>query len=477
MEKHGRKIKMEEEAKQYLTEKVRMAESALDKWSKNSIGVGLVDLYNENPEKARMTAMMLENQESHMKRLSETIISQTFQTRPENVLKVVRIGTANSKRGDIFTEVPLTTTDDAIYYINMTYENTIAGKQQTAADLLYEKAYFTSVGENQYKDTVGNGGAGYTITPDHVPIIPGKVLILLDGVLVAYDDGALGFTKVGAALTTGSINSYAAGVVSLTFAAIVPITSTIRVISHFDSENSNLYPYYPKVSLDITKQRFSARPMPLGYTYTLMTNLVLETTGLGGVEDHLLAAVGDEHAKAKDYRAIARAVQVAKGNTNYTFNANFAAEGEISDKLHAQKLLSCINDISGALYNDIKRGVINKVVAGSQVVTYMKKHDLWKDDLADVRTGVFKAGTLSDIEVFQCPADAALVPSNGALLTYKNPLQPLDIGLVFGVLTELTASLTYPQMYVDGNICVVEDNKLIQPKFMRYLTLTGLPTY
>jgi len=476
----------ESEAKQYMAKKVRFEEACLNKWSKNEIGYGLEDMFAKNPSKARRVAMLLENQEKMLKRLSEAQISQSFQTRPENVLKVARIGTANSKRGDFAHEVALQTTDDAIFYIKTLYANTIAGKEQTADQMTYEKPYYTSAGEIQRKETVGNAGPTYTIIVDKYPIIPGKNVILLDGEFVAYDN------NIGAVTTAGALVSYntakftsgsfvaSTGVFTLVFAANVAASSTITIVSQYDSEQSALYDYVPKMNIEVTKKRFSARPMSLGYSYSMMTELVLNITGIGNTEELLLSMVGDEHAKAKDYRAIQRMHSLALTNGTYTFDAAFNTQGELSDKMHAQKILSAINDISGALYNSISRGVINKIIAGSQAVTYFKKHDLWKDDMTDNRVGVFKAGTLSDIEVYQCPsigATSPLIKPNQAICTYKNPDQPLDIGIVFGVLTELTAALLYPNMYIDGQLAIVEDSLVIDPRFVRLLEISNLPVY
>jgi len=472
-----KKTNLEESAQKYLKEASNRGEVLFEKWRKSVPGEGLENLYDYNPIKAKNVAVMLENQERHLQQYSETTISQNFQTRPENVLKIVRIGSANSNRGNIFTEIPLMTTDDAIYFLNLTYENTITGKDQTADEYMYEKAYQFSAGEVQYIDTVGTAGTTYSITVDNLPILPNKVFILLDGQLVGYDDGSLTITPQGTLLTSGSIDAYSTGVVSLIFASAIAATSTIRVITHFDAEESAMYTNYPKISINVSKERFNARLMPLGYSYSMMTATMFETTGLGNLEDDLLLAVGDEHAKAQDYRAVGIGMSIAKTNTAYSFNTDFASQGEISDKLHAQKISSFFSDMSGDIQNDIKRGVLNRIVAGSKAVTYFKKHDLWKDDLSQRRTGMYKAGTLSDIEVYQCPTLTGTLASNEGFATYANPEQPLDVGVAFGVLTQLTSKLAYPQFYVDANIGIVEDFKIINKKFARKFTLANLPSY
>jgi hypothetical protein len=478
MLKHGRKENFKEEAGQYLATRRMNQDRLLEKWSKVDVGAGLVDLFSKYPSRARNTAQLVENQERHMKKLTETIISQTFQTRPENVLKVVRIGSANSNRGDIFTEFPLTTVDDAIYFITMTYEQSLRGA--TADQKLYEKINKYYAGET-YETVSSGSGTSHTISCLNYPLVKGKVLILIDRELVAHDMSEHGtadttgtLTIVNSAKVTSGTVVYSSGVVSLTLPVSTAAASVVA-IAQFDSEKSTLFDQYGTVSLTVTKERFNARPQPLGYTYSSMIELMLGTEGLGDVEDLLVGAVGDEHAKSRDYKAIALARSIALTNgAAYEFDTNFSTAGEVSDKMHAQKLLSKIGSIGGLIYDDVKRGMVNKAVAGSQALQYMKKHDLWKDDTAQVRTGVFKAGSLSDIDVYCCPAESAMVANDEILLTFKNPLEGLDIGLAFGVLTEMTASLAYPQFYTVGNVCAVEDYKPITKQFIRLLKLTNL---
>jgi hypothetical protein len=481
MEKHGRKApNLSSEGEAYLATRKTIGNKLVEKWNRTDVGVKLDALYDKNPQKARNTAILIENEEKYLKKLNEAIISQNFQTRPENVLKIVRIGSANSNRGDIFTEFPLTTTDDAIYFIDMIYESALRGS--AASDKIYENINRFYAGEMYETSTTGTTATQYSITLGTVPVVKGKIWILLDREFVGYDDGngtivnAPGNTKLKVVPTSTyqTVTSYTLGTLKLEFTDAVAATSTIVVLAQFDSESSTLFSSYGKVSLSVSKKRFNARPMPLGYTYSTMTELMLGTTGLGNVEDLLIGAVGDEHAKSRDYKAVGLARSLALQNTQYTFDTNFAANGEVSDKLHAQKLLPKIGVIGGAIYDDIKRGKVNKMICGSQAIEYVKKHDLWKDDTTQVRTGVYFAGKLSDIDVYVCPADASLVAVNEILVTWKNPIEGMDTCLAFGVLTELTASLSYPQFYVDGNVASIEDYLAITPKFVRLLTLSNL---
>ena len=76
------------------------ADKLVERWSKMpEIGEGLVDLPTN---KARNTAILLENQARSMAKMTEAQLSTNFQGySPENVLRVVRFAYPQSVRGDI----------------------------------------------------------------------------------------------------------------------------------------------------------------------------------------------------------------------------------------------------------------------------------------------------------------------------------------------------------------------------------------
>ena len=445
----------------------------VEKWSKFDIAKEIKTLRESNPWKARNVAMACELQEQYMKEfLTETVVSTSFgqSVRPEHLMRVVVIGSANSNRGDIFTEFPITTTDDAIFYVNRNYESAVRGA--TAGQFIYESTNQYYAGET-YAGTVGTGnGVTLTFTSAALtpfPFIPFQTRILVGGVQVAVDNGS--GTLTGSTLDANSTNTctYATGVIVVTFSAgNAPANgAVISAIFNWDSENSGNYTSVGTVSLSVVKKRFNARPVPLGYSFSALTSLVLGTTGLGDARDLLLSAVADEHAKSKDYRAIARARQIGLGNGLATFNADFATAGEVSYKSWAQQILPFIKKQGAVIYDSIKRGQINKIVAGSTLSTYLQQHDLWKDDTTQPRIGCYKAGTLSDIDVYTCPADTTLVNTNDMIMTFKNPQEGLDITLVYGVLTEISAALDYPDFYTRGAIAAIEDCLVVNSSFVR----------
>ena len=487
MLKHGRqpnKDQMQAQAAEYWRQRRQLEEAAVSLWSKTRIAGDtttakkLQALYESNPRKARFVAAALSNQDKALKLMSETTMAQAFgpTLRPENFLNAVYIGNANSKRGDIFTEIALQSVDDAIIYINMKRADSLRGS--TAGDYMYSTTNQYYEGET-YTGAVGTSdGATTSYTSSAMailPLIPYSIRVLVDGAQVGVDTGS-GVIS-GATLDTGSVVDYTTGIITVVFkSGYVPDSgAAITVIYNWNSESaSNFASYVGKMDIELTKLRFSALPYPLGYSISAMTQLMFDRNGIGDAMQMLEQAIGDEHARAKDFRAIARARQLALGNAQLTFDTNFGNVGELSAKSRAQIITNTIGKATAALQNDLQRGAINKIVAGQDAVNYFTLHDQWVPDNTDGRYGVYKAGTLNGMEVFACPADTGLVATNEALLTFKNEDQPMDTALIFGNVTDIDASLTYPNFVTDSYSAVVEDSKAINGKFVRLLTLQNL---
>ena len=484
MQKHN--VNLKEESSVALAARRMNQDRLLERWVRTDVGKGLDKLYASNPSRARNTAMAIQMQEAYMKakwrKLSEALTSANFTTTPETVLKIVRLGVANSCRGDIFTEYPLQSTDDAIYFIDATYEQSLRGA--TAGHNMYEKSnkYYAGSTFTIALGTCTGGELTYTIaSTTYIPINPFTARILYTNTAtgvtsyVGADNGAN--TMVGSLLNSSGTNTinYATGACTVTFTAN-PAAGTLALEYNYSLENSNNYTQVGTVGINVRKERFQAYPVPLGYNFSDMAAITLETTGLGDIHEMLLQFVGDQHSRARDFKAIGFGRQVANGNTTYTFNTDFAAAGEISAKSHAQNLLPAIQNVGDAIYDSIQRGKINTIVAGSKALTYMKRHDLWKTGVEGYEWGVFKAGKLDEISVFSCPADSAVIANDELILTFKNPTDSTntDMSIVYGVLTEISAELRYPEFYTVGQLASIEDKKIVNSSYLRLMTLTNL---
>ena len=123
------------------------ADKLVERWSKMpEIGEGLVDLPTN---KARNTAILLENQARSMAKMTEAQLSTNFQGySPENVLRVVRFAYPQSVRGDIFTEFAMTSVKDSIKYIRPVYTNSQTGEPIDRAS----DGEFKTNGANEFMD-------------------------------------------------------------------------------------------------------------------------------------------------------------------------------------------------------------------------------------------------------------------------------------------------------------------------------------
>jgi len=508
IEKHGRRkmteSQMREEVRQKWMEKSKLGEALLNKWGRTDIlGPTITKMSEAQSKKFSRAAISVQNQENVFKRMSEQTYSTTFGSavRPEHMLRAVFLGAANSHRGDIFTEYPLVTTDDALFYIQATVDKTLRGAN--AGDRTYETMNPWYSGEEYFENDLGAFSSGST-TPVvltatmYKPLIPFSIRVALGatstsgGAIVAADDGS--GRLVGQFIDSNKSKvDYTTGIVTIAFVSDPPFpvgANTLGVSYQWNSELQENYwdaktnPNDPSsagpwatISLELKKIRFNARPMPLGYRISAMAELMFEKTGLGDARGYLAEAIAQEHARARDYRALARARQVALTNATESFDTDFASAGEISFKSHAQRIINVIEGVGSKIYDEIKRGGITKIVAGAQATTYLKIHDLWTDDITEGtgKNGLYRSGSLSNMEVYTCPAEDYLIQTKEMMLVYKNPVEGMDTSLVFGNIAEIDSALQYPNFITEGNTATVEDAKVINPKFVRLLTLENLP--
>jgi hypothetical protein len=178
----------------------------VESWSRTPVGVKLDKLYAKNPDKARRVAFALRNEHAELTRLKEdgTQIKSVFNTRPENVLRIIRIGVAQSNRAEIGHEWQLVTPDDAFYFVDTKYGSTKRGA--TIGGLIYEDAINTSYASeyNKTAEQTGNGSTqSFTFNFSPVPVVPLSVRLIVGGKQIANDDG--NGSWVGSGVSSGSI--------------------------------------------------------------------------------------------------------------------------------------------------------------------------------------------------------------------------------------------------------------------------------
>lgn len=490
-----------DEMKMFLSERKKYGDDCVTYWDRKAAGTGLSRLYAENRQRARNSSMLLSNQERYLASLRENQVKDDFKITPEHVLRIVRIGTANSNRGDFATEWPLVVPDDAIYFVDRVIGRNVSAQSRlkSANDVgrrLYEVVapnYATEITTISYtapaSGATHTGTGGTAMTP--TPVIAGRIDVIVDGIAVGSDDGAGHF--VGLVIDSDPAQNevdYTTGAFKLRFLTAVDLPddlpagmgevttgATVTLEFHFDSENSANYGQFGDIEIAVTRKRFNARPMPLGYEYSMLMEAQLGLTGVGNAKDMLVQAIGDEHAIRRDYKAIQVMKRYALRNGLDTFNANFADEGEDNDFNHAQRFITKVAIMSGQVYKSQKRGMLNTAIAGPTALAYLSKMIKWEEDVTQDRVaGTFLAGTIGKMKVYGSVSDpdVGLLDDDEVLFTYKNLQEEGECAVAFGVLMELTASLTFPELYTRGTLATIEDFLVINSNFLRILKINNI---
>jgi len=470
-----------EEKNQLMSERRQRADMLVEKWSKvKTIGEGMTENYDASPDRIRGLAIVLENQERHLKSLTETQISNAFQTTPQNVMRIIRLGYPNSVRGEIFLEWAMETARDSIYYLSPVYSSSLRGS--TAGDVTHqsggvyryaseiEEASMTGVVDGANKVFTGSN-AGNLANP---PVRPFTVKVLVDDVIVGTDDGS--GNVVGSSLDASATNTvnYTTGAMTVTFTVAPLVGSVVTEQYFYDSEVASQYTDLGHIEIQLKDYLFRAKPWPLGVSWSKMTELLLGTTLDIDAEEALIRGAGDEVKKSLDMLSVVEGYRYAKGNSTVTFDADFAAAGADSEVAHAQSITRKIADAGNVIYNVLNRGGVTKIYGGPGAVNYLQLHRRFTSEGKQPAVGVYKVGSLDGMDIYKTPTTA--VPNSELVCVYKNELVPEDVGICWATLIPLyqTQTLEFKNQYKETGLAFYGDYKALQPKYMVRLTLTNL---
>lgn len=472
--------KLEEERAVKLSERAQIADRLVEKWnSKKLTEQKLIDL---PVEKARAAAIILENQEDHLNRLTETQISTAFSTTPENVMKVVRLGYPNSVRGEIFYEWAMQTARDSMYYLYSQYDSSKRGSTSGARTI--ESAAYRFASE-LVEDDNGSTGDGSTVTftgtLTQTPVIPFSVRVIAGDTIMGNDNGAgifpstTGGDNVPAGISTGTIN-YTTGVYSVTFATAPASGDTITIQYNYNSEDSTNYTDLGQIELQLRDYQFRVRPYPLGVSWSKMTELLLGTTLDIDAEEAMLRGAADELKKSLDFQACRLGYFGALSTGTITFDCSAASAGEDSAVMRAQAVTNAIDRAADLMYNAIQRGGVTKIYGGPNATSYLKMHKRFDAAGAQPKVGAHKIGSIDGIDIYKVPS--SIVPNAELVVVYRNDEMPEDVSIAFGTLIPLykTQKLEYKNLYSEQGLAHFGDNKILQSKYLARISLTNLTT-
>lgn len=475
-----------------LSERNQHADQLVEFWAKKEgVGKGLKDLYSKDMQKARGLAIVLENEDAHLHGLSETTISTSFQTTPQNVLRIVRLGYPNSIRGDLFMEWPMETARDAIYYLTPVKDQVLRDNS-VANGSVYDDFDWQYPSEINEINTSANGdGTTLTFTVANgnlkLPLRPFSVKVFMNAapatnakafIQVAQDDG--NGNLVGPDIDTGSVIDYTStGGMTIVFkAGTAPaLNAQIKLQYFMNSENSGRYADIGSVSLQLRSYQFNVKPWPLYVSWSKMTELLLGTTLNIDAEEALVRGAGDELKKALDFFALTLGYRTAMSNvTGANPLIQFDTAGAVGEAeiLRAQAITRQINKMGNQILNTINRGGITHIFGGPGAIEYLKMHEKFDDAGSQPEVGAHRVGSLGKIDMYKAPS--AIVPDDFLVGVYRNPQVPEDVSLAFGTLIPLYKSMTleYKQMYSELGLAMFGDAVVLNSQYLVPMQIKNL---
>lgn len=468
----GLRTEKKETNETFMQESTRL----LEKWSKIDAvqGKGLAENFAKYPKKIANTVQLLERQEEYLDRMNESMVSSTFNTVPNNIIRVIRLGYPNSIRGELFHEFAMQTTKDSFYYIEPVYGSTL--RDATSGEVTYEKPSFT-YDTTKISTSLGTGDAStttFTATSGTKPIVSGKSLVRVDGVLKAVDDGAGGWTSfVAGEVTAGTIN-YTTGAVSVTFATAPASAAVLTLETNYDNEDSDLYAQIGTIKLNTVRKDFKVTPKILKLNWSWQSEVALDMDLDLNAEEVLVQSAAEEFKKCIDFEACLLGYKTSLDKTAINFNADFRSSGAANPFDYYNTFYRSLRKVSAQIYKALQRGGVNRIYGGPDAIGFLASIGGWVDAPNVAQIGAFQAGTLRNIPVYQVPI--AIVPNNELVCVYKNPQNDSDVAIAFGTAVPLyrTKTQNFANLYNETALAILEDAQAVRPEYIRRMTFTNL---
>ena len=271
----------------------------------------------------------------------------------------------------------------------------------------------------------------------------------------------------------------------------VEVPTSVNAYARFESEMDYTGTYLGEVNLLMDVYELRPRRTSIGVSWTKLAEITLDATFDTQVDDLLLTSAADTIHQQMDLQAFKEAYAIARTNPEIykvEFDAGYStitnykdSEGnEITNQgakdsyaQNAQTFSSAIQIAGAALYSDIHRGAINKMVVGVSIVPYLKLNLGFEPKGLQDPTGVFKVGELDGIEVFQAPIE--VIPDNEVLCVYKNAKVENDVAIVYGTLVPFVSNkLEYPTFFTRAGLASFGARAYLNPKYLARIVVKNL---
>jgi hypothetical protein len=463
---------MKEHFTQALSERRKIGDQLVERLAKrpNFGGDKLLEAYKKDPDRVRNLAFVIRNTEQHLAKCTESQISSTFHTTPDNVLRVLRLGYLNTSRQDAFWELGMVTANDVFYWLEPKYGKTLRGATQ--GNVMYEDSSYrsaTDIDIYAVNETPGGGDppVTFTVSADNVqkaPISKYTVRVIVNGGYIANDDGSGNIR--GDLLVAGTIN-YATGAVSITFATAPVVNTVIEVEMGVALEDDDDLAITQRVDLSLRVSPFALREFPIYASFSKKAELLIGTTLDIDAEEAYLRAMADELKKSLDFQAFHMGYRQAKRNAAVDGIVEFDLEGAVGESEHdrIQVLPRYIDKAGNQIYNKLLRGGVTRIFGGPTATGVVKGLDNFSDAGAMSQQGVYYLGSVGEIKVFRTPT--TIVPDDELVCLYKNPEVPEDVFLMIGTLVPLhvTDKLEHANRQTEFGVASYGDMQILNRQY------------
>lgn len=328
----------------------------------------------------------------------------------------------------------------------------------------------------------GDDGAKYV--PGSTKIYAGKderqVIAVQDPSNLAY---LVGQEFAGATVVESPRDALNGAVTTvITFPDNVEVPAKINAYGRFESETDYAGQHLGEVNLYMSVYELRPHRTSIGVSWTKLAEITLDSTFNTQVDDLLLSSAADVIHGQLDLQAFKDAYAIARTNPEiykvefdaaYSTDTNGATGTKDSYTATAQTFSSAVEIAGAALYSDIHRGAINKLVVGVSVAPYLKLMAGFAPKGLQDPTGVYKIGELDGIEVYKAPIE--VIPDNEVLCVFKNEKVENDVAMVFGTLVPFVSSkLEYPTFFTRGGLASFGDKAILNPKYLARIVINNL---
>jgi hypothetical protein len=460
---------MKERFAQALSERKKVGDQLVEQLSKrpNFGGDKLLEAYKKDPDRVRNLAFVIRNTEQHLARCTESQISSTFHTTPDNVLRVIRLGYLNTSRQDAFWELGMVTANDVFYWLEPVYGKSLRGA--TAGKILYESSSYRSATDTDVYTVNETPNATikiFTVTDSNVqkaPVSKHTVRVIVNGGYAASDDGAGGIAGDD---ITGTVD-YATGATSVTFITAPAAGTVIQVEMGVALEDDDDLEITQRVDLSLRASLFGLREFPIYASFSKKAELLIGTTLDIDAEEAYLRAMADELKKSLDFQAFHMGYKQAKRNATVDGYTEFDLEGAVGESEHdrIQVLPRYIDKAGNKIYNKLLRGGVTRIFGGPTATGVLKGLDGFSDAGAMNQQGVYFLGSVGEIKIFRTPT--TIVPDDELVCMYKNPEVPEDVYLMIGTLVPLhvTDKLEHANRQTEFGVASYGDMQILNKNY------------